>query len=161
MKRLQENYFIIYDAQIIIYYCFLFKEHKIIELTNNARILTRFLINNNIKITAPKSIINEIKNKGFAKIISDYTNSKYPIQIIGLEKTPTKGFEYLLQRRIEGNFNNMIHSKWFEVKSYTLPETSINSIKNFFETIEDEFKLENFLIKKEETTRYLPEQTWN
>lgn len=118
------------------------------ELTNKARKLTEFLINQNIQITVPKSIIIELKKKGFAKIIKEYTDSKYPIQILGLTKKPTKGLRYLLKRRIEKNFNNMINSNWFEIRPYTPKEISVDSIKKFFENIGNKQKLNEFLTKK-------------
>ena len=104
MKRLKNNHHVIYDAQLIIYYCFLFKNHRIIELTNQSRILTQFLINQGIQIVVPESIIHEIKKKGFEKIISEYTSSKYPMQIIGLSKNLSPAFEYRLKMKIENNF---------------------------------------------------------
>ena len=111
MKRLENKPSTIYDAQIIIYYCFLYKNHRIIELTGKSRILTEFLIKNNVKIIVPESIITEIKMKGFGKIISDYTSSKSTIEIIGLKNYPTSGLKYRLKTKIEGNFNKMINKK--------------------------------------------------
>lgn len=148
MKRLENNQYTIYDAQILIYYCFLYKNHRIIELTNKARILTEFLINNDIQVIVPESIIIEIRRKGFEKIISEYTDSSYPSQVLGLPINPSNTFKYRLQRKIEGNFNKMINSSWFEVNKYIPSLNSINSIKSFFENIEDEDKLEEFLTKK-------------
>ena len=148
MKRLENKPSTIYDAQIIIYYCFLYKNHRIIELTGKSRILTEFLIKNNVKIIVPESIITEIKMKGFGKIISDYTSSKSTIEIIGLKNYPTSGLKYRLKTKIEGNFNKMINKNWFEVRPYTPQENSIDSIRTFFENIENEEKLQSFLTKK-------------
>jgi len=101
MKRLENSHHVIHDAQLIIYYCFLFKNHRIIELTNKSRLLTQFLINHEIQIVVPESIINEIKKKGFGKIISEYTSSKYPMQIIGLPKNLSPTFEYRMKRKLK------------------------------------------------------------
>ncbi len=153
MKRLENEPFTIFDAQIIVYYCFLFKNHRILELTSKTRKLTTFLINNNVKIVVPESIIREIQMKGFGEIISDYTSSKSPIHIIGLTRSPTLGFKYRLKTKIEENFNNMINSNWFEVKQYVPPKISIDNITDFFKNIKNKSKLNEFLNKKD---RYDP-----
>ncbi len=153
MNRLKNNQYTIYDAQIIIYYCFLYKNHRIVELTNKARILTAFLIKNNVTIIVPASIIMEIFNKGFEKIISEYTSSKYPNQITGLTKKLSYVFEYRLQRKVEKNFNNMINSNWFEVRPHFPSEASIDDIIDFFKNINDKSKLNEFLNEKD---RYDP-----
>ena len=71
-----------------------------------------------MQIVVPESIIREIQIKGFGEIISNYTSSKSPIQIIGLTRSPTLGFKYRLKTKIEENFNNMINSNWFEVRPH-------------------------------------------
>ena len=51
MNRLKDYEKVIYDSNIIIYYCFKTKETKIIELTDKTHILTEFLVKNQSKIT--------------------------------------------------------------------------------------------------------------
>jgi len=136
IKRLKNNQFTIYDTQIIIYYCFLYKQHRIIDLTTKARLLTEFLINNDVQIVVSESVISEIRQKGFEKIISEYTNSKSH-QILGLINPPSNTFKFHLQRKIEGNFDKMINANWFEVRSYLPDVNLIDSIKEFFNDFED------------------------
>ncbi len=152
MKRLENSHHVIYDAQLIIYYCFLFKNHRIIELTNKSRLLTQFLINHEIQIVVPESIINEIKKKGFGKIISEYTSSKYPMQIIGLPKNLSPTFEYRMKKKIEDNFYKMINKNWFEIKEYSPNESFIDQIKGFYINFKDIEMLNEFLtIKRRES----------
>lgn len=148
MKRLINHHHVIYDAQIIVYYCFMYNQHRIIDFTNKSRILTDFLINNDIKIMVPESVIIELKEKGFESIISEYTASKYPSQILGLPKNLSNTFKYYMQKKLENNFRKMLSSSWFEVKQYSPNSVSIDSIRSFFENIADNRILEEFLVKK-------------
>lgn len=152
MERLKNNQFTIYDAQLIIYYCFMYKDHRILELTNKTRKLTEFLINNNVTIIVSESVIHELESKGIGKIIHEYTSTDRPNQIIGLTQRPTLTFEYRLERKVKENFHKMIKSNWLEVRPYSPPKGSIESIMDFFNNIKDKEKLEEFLIKKGRTT---------
>lgn len=98
-----------------------------------------------MQIVVPESIIREIQIKGFGEIISNYTSSKSPIQIIGLTRSPTLGFKYRLKTKIEENFNNMINSNWFEVRPHFPSEALIDDIIDFFKNINDKSKLNEFL----------------
>lgn len=74
MNRLKDYEKVIYDSNIIIYYCFKTKETKIIELTDKTHILTEFLVNQS-KITVPNFIIDEIMNIDIPQMISEMIKS--------------------------------------------------------------------------------------
>lgn len=152
MNRLINNQHVIYDTQLLIYYCFHYKDYRILELTTKSKTLTEFLIKHNVKVIVPESVIIEINKKGFSKIIDDYTNSGNPSQIIGLSKNPTKGFRFRLQEVIEDNFHQLTNKKWFGIIKYSPTQSNIDSIKNFFNNIDNEEKLEEFLTKKRRNT---------
>ena len=99
MDKLKNYQFTIYDAQIIIYYCFLYKTYRIMELTKKARLLTQFLINHGTKIVVPESVIYELKKKGIGNIVSQYTSTMHPSQVTGLKNKPTYTFEYRLEKK--------------------------------------------------------------
>lgn len=67
MDRLKNDSQVVYDANIIIYYCFLYKTHKIVEKTTKTRKLTQILVDNNVEIVVPEFIIHEINNKRVSK----------------------------------------------------------------------------------------------
>lgn len=63
MNRFKNHPKVVYDAQIIVYYCFLYKQYKLTGRTTKSRDLTQFLANNGISICVPSFIIDEIKHK--------------------------------------------------------------------------------------------------
>lgn len=72
MIRLKNEKHVIYDTNVIIYYCFPKGRYNIKQHTNPAEMLTNFLFNQNSMIIVPKFIISEIMRKGIYKIIEDY-----------------------------------------------------------------------------------------
>ena len=68
MDRFKDYSSVVYDAQMIVYYCFLYKNYKLIDRTTKTRNLTQFLINNGVEICVPNFIIDEINHKSIPKI---------------------------------------------------------------------------------------------
>ena len=46
MERFKNYSRVVYDAQIIVYYCFLYDKYKLTGRTTKTRDLTQFLVNN-------------------------------------------------------------------------------------------------------------------
>ena len=55
MNRFKNHSKVAYDAQIIVYYCFLYKQYKLTDLTTKSRELTQFLVNNGLNHPSDKS----------------------------------------------------------------------------------------------------------
>ena len=106
MDRFKRESEVVYDANIIIFYCFLYKTHRIVERTNKARKLTQYLVNNGVKITVPEFIIHEINNKGFPKIVDDYLNDKRNV-IVDVSRNPPHGLTLRLVQKLQNNFKNL------------------------------------------------------
>ncbi|MBQ8018458.1 MAG: hypothetical protein IJ258_10210 [Methanobrevibacter sp.] len=76
MDRFKNYSKVVYDAQIIVYYCFLYGKYKLTGHTTKARDLTQFLINNEIQICVPEFILDEINHKSIPKIVNEYVEDK-------------------------------------------------------------------------------------
>ena len=72
MIRLKDTERVIYDTNIIIYYCFPKGRYNIKQHTNPAEMLTDFIFNQNSTIIVPRFIILEMMRKGIYDIIEDY-----------------------------------------------------------------------------------------
>ena len=117
MERLINYSKVVYDANIIIYYCFLYNNHRIVEYTNKARKLTQFLVENNVEIWIPEFIIHEINHKGFPRIVEEYINNKN--SIVGVSANPSHGFVLRLVKKLQNNFRKLQQKDYFHVKSYS------------------------------------------
>ena len=120
---------VVYDANIIIFHCFSYKNHRIVESTNKARKLTQFLVNNGIEIWAPDFIIHEINNKGIPKIVEDYVDKRNVI--VDFPKNPPHGLILRLTNKVQDNFRNLQKKGYFHVEHYNPEQASFDSIKSF------------------------------
>lgn len=112
MDRFKKNSKVVYDANIVIYYCFLYKTHRIIEKTNKTRKLTQYLVDNGVEIWIPEFIIHEIDNKRFPKIVDEYLNDKKNV-IVDVSKNPSYGFTLRLMKKLKDNFKNLQQKRLF------------------------------------------------
>lgn len=147
MNRLKNESKVVYDANIIIYYCFLYKNHKIIEKTTKTRELTKYLVNNGVEIWVPEFIIHEIDYKGFPKIVEDYLNDKNN-PIIDIDKKPTYGFTLRLVKKLKNNFKKLQQKEYFHIETYTPEKILFHSIKSFFSNFDNKNKLNEFYDMK-------------
>lgn len=145
IKRLENVDNVIYDANIIVYYCFLYNNHRIEEYTTKARKLTEFLINNGSIIVVPKFIVDEIKRKSILNIVKEYVFP--PKNIIGLDKNPSYALFYRLNQKVNENFLNLLKD-YFIVENYEPNEEDFILIKSFFMEFDDVEKMNNFLKLK-------------
>ena len=143
MDRFKNETEVVYDANIIIFYCFLYKTHRIVEKTTKTRQLTQYLVNNGVEIRVPEFIIHEINNKGFAKIVDNYLNEKKNI-IVDVSKNPPHGFTLRLVKKLQNNFKNLQKKDYFHIEKYEPEEKLFDSIKSFFRNFNDKTKLNEF-----------------
>ena len=143
MDRFKRESEVVYDANIIIFYCFLYKTHRIVEKTNKARKLTQYLLDNGVGIRVPGFIIHEINNKGFPKIVDDYLNDKKNV-LVDVSKNPPHGFTLRLVNKLQNNFKNLQKKDYFHVEEYDPEETLFDSIKSFFINFNDKDKLNEY-----------------
>lgn len=147
MDRFKRESEVVYDANIIIFYCFLYKTHRIVERTNKARKLTQYLVNNGVEIKVPEFIIHEINNKGFPKIVDDYLNDKRNV-IVDVSRNPPHGLTLRLVQKLQNNFKNLQKKDYFHIEEYEPEEKLFDSIKSFFMNFNDKDKLNEFYALK-------------
>lgn len=153
MDRFKNESEVVYDANIIIFYCFLYKTHRIVEKTNKARKLTQYLVNNGVGIMVPEFIIHEINNKGFPKIVNNYLNDKKNV-IVDVSKNPPHGLTLRLVQKLQNNFKKLQKKDYFHIEEYEPEEKLFNSIKSFFINFNDENKLNKFYALKHTNVLY-------
>lgn len=138
---------VVYDAQIIVYYCFQYDKYKLTGFTTKTRDLTQFLTNNGIEICVPSFIINEINHKSIPKIVNDYVEDKRK-PILEWPPKPTYGLVLKLTDRVRNNFENIQKKNYFNVVNYSPDKNSFNSMKSFFKNFNDKEKINEFLTLK-------------
>ncbi|MDR0900918.1 MAG: hypothetical protein LBM26_04585 [Methanobrevibacter sp.] len=144
-KNLEKEDYVIYDANIIIYYCFLFEGCRILEYTRKSREITNFLIDSKTKILVPTFIIDEIERKGISEIINDYLEN--PSNIVGC-KTIRPAQHLAMYYKIKERFSKLKEENWFEIDNYKLNSNQLNEIKTFFKSREKTKKMQKLLKKK-------------
>ncbi|WP_298525647.1 hypothetical protein [uncultured Methanobrevibacter sp.] len=117
MIRLKNIKQVIYDTNVIIYYCFPKGRYNIKQHTNPAEMLTNFLFNQNSIIIVPDFIINEIMKKGIYEIIEDYFSEIEQHQ------------KLRLYTKIKRNLERLKQSTQFVVEEYT-PSTALIDLIN-------------------------------
>lgn len=143
MDRFKNKSEVVYDANIIIFYCFLYKTHRIVEKTTKARTLTQYLVDNGVKICVPEFIIHEINNKGFPKIVDDYLNDKRNV-IVDVSRNPPHGLTLRLVQKLQNNFKNLQKKDYFNIEIYEPEEKLFDSIESFFMNFNDNDKLNEY-----------------
>lgn len=147
MDRFKNYSKVVYDAQIIVYYCFQFNKYKLIGRTTKTRNLTQFLVNNEIKISVPSFIINEINHKSIPEIVNDYIEDKRK-PILEWPPKPSYGLVLKLTDKVRSNFENLQKKNYFNVVNYSPDETSFKSMQSFFKNFNDKEKINEFLTLK-------------
>ena len=147
MNRFKNHPKVVYDAQIIVYYCFLYKQYKLTGRTTKSRDLTQFLANNGISICVPSFIIDEIKHKTIPVIVNDYVEDKRK-PILEWPPKPSPGLVLKLTDKVRNNFETLQKKNYFNVVEYNPDETAFDSIKSFFMNFNDKEKLNEFLDLK-------------
>lgn len=149
MERLIRKPAILYDANLIVYYCFFVKigtnRVRIIELTNKTRDLTHKLIPNT-KIVTIKMVIGELKLKTITTIVSEYL--KTPHRLTGLPRKGRHALRWKLIDAIEKNLDELIEKQWFEVKDYSPDDRQVTNLKQFFLNLTTDQRMIKLMAKK-------------
>lgn len=152
MERLNSQTEILYDANLIVYYCFFAKigsNHvRIIELTNKTRDLTHNLIPD-IKIFTIKMVVDELKLKTISKIVTEYLGTLH--KLTGLPRKGRHALKWRLIAQIEDNLDKLLDKHWFEVKEYSPENSQIKKIENFFLGLENDPKMIKLMARKGKT----------
>ena len=146
MERLKGQSKITYDTNILVYYCFSTKKHKIKELTSKTHILTEYLIKNNTKIIIPKFIVDELNKVTFSKIVSDYVSKSS--EVTNLPKNPTFLFRIELKGKIMKKFNTLINKEWVLIESELPDAHLVTKIEDFFDKLDVHPQKQHFLNLK-------------
>ena len=133
MKRLSNFENVIYDANILVYYCFNTKNHSIIELTKKTHELTNFLMENNTSIIIPKFIVEEIRTKTIRKILEKYISTK---QLTNLPKNPNMIFKLGLEHRVKTKFQKLLKKEWIYIENYNPSEELLDKTYDYFDNLE-------------------------
>lgn len=156
MRRFAGSNTVIYDANILVYYCFLDRDVKILGLTTKSRKLTEFLVNKGLIITVPDFIIAEIKRKTIGKIVREYLDDpKNMSRIIGMPKKPRPSLVLRIKNKVEDNFFDLEGKSWFNKEKYNPALAELNKIQNFFSRQSGTQKM-TMLLSLKKRTNMLP-----
>lgn len=135
---------------IIVYYCFNVRNHKLIEYTDKAHLLTEFLINNNVEIVVPSFLIEEIERKEIIEMINNFISSN---QITNISNNPNFAFRLGLEIRFKRKLDKLVKKEWFSVVEYNPPTELFNRLNSFFEELSHHPQFEEFMEKKKRETQ--------
>lgn len=142
---------VVYDTNLILYYCFNHKEKlrgnivhfRVIEFTNKSISCTQHFINNNATIETIKQVINEISRKGVAKIVDEYCNDGQTKDLIGIPRSSKvpQAIKLRLVKKTEDKIKDLINKSWFSVIDYSPNSDDIETIKEFYRSLESTPKM--------------------
>ncbi len=149
---------VIYDANSIIYYCFMHEERikgraviiRVMEYTNKIQSLTERLINSGFEIVTISGVMDEIYKKGIAKIVEEFCNDYRTKDLIGLPERAriSDRIKLRLARKTEDKINRLVNKAWFRVVEYKPADKDIERVKSFYESLSDTPKMIEHMKKK-------------
>ena len=142
----------LYDANIIIYYCFFVNIKggitlKYSDFTSKSHKLTKEFIDNNIDISSPQLIINEIHRKGIAVIVDEYCDSYEGKSRLGFSYVPD-ALRHQISERITQKLRKLKDKDWFKVINYIPDMIDIDAVEKFYTSIETTTKMVEHMDKK-------------
>jgi hypothetical protein len=149
---------VIYDANSIIYYCFMHKEKirgrtvtfMVLELTNKIQSLTEQFLTDGIEIETISGVMKEIFDKGIAKIVDEFCEDYRVKDLIGLpgKARISNRIRLRLARKTEEKIRRLQNKAWFKVIDYHAEEKEIKRVKNFYVSLSRTPKMEEHMKKK-------------
>ncbi len=149
---------VIYDANVIIYYCFLHEERikgktvtiRAIESTNKIQRLTEQFLIKGVEIETISCVIDEIFDKGIAKIVDEYCDDPRTKDLIGIPARVqiTNRIRLRLARKTEGKILRLQHKPWFTVVDYHAKEEEVEAVKSFYESLRGTPKMIEHMRRK-------------
>ncbi len=148
---------IIYDANSIIYYCFLHEERikgrtvtiRVMEFTNKIQNLTEEFLKAGFTIETLSGVMKEIYDKGIAKIVDEFCEDFRTKDLIGLPgRRIPDGIKLRLARKTEDKIKRLQNRPWFTVVDYTPPEKEIERVRSFYESLSGTPKMIEHMRRK-------------
>ncbi len=149
---------VIYDANSIIYHCFMHKEKikgktmtfRVVGLTNKIQSLTEQFLADGIEIETISVVMKEIFDKGIAKIVDEFCDDYHTKDLIGLPEKAriSNKIRLRLARKTEEKIRRLQNKAWFKVIDYHADEKEIKRMKNFYESLSGTSKMEEHMKKK-------------
>jgi hypothetical protein len=155
---------VIYDANSIIYYCFMHEEKikgktvsiRVMGLTKKIQSLTEQFVAEGFEIVTISGVIEEIFDKGIAKIVDEFCEDHYTRELMGLSKKTkiSSSIRLRLARKTEGKIRRLQDKAWFHVIDYHPDERRIHRVKTFYTARIGTPKMEEHLKKKRTKVPY-------
>jgi len=145
MEVVSQKKTVIYDANSIIYYCFLHEEKirgrtvtiRVMEFTNKIQNLTEQFIKSGFEIVTLSGVMNEIYNKGIAKIVEEFCDDYRTKDLIGLPERAriSDRIKLRLARKTEEKIKRLQNKTWFTVVEYEPAHKDIERVRGFYESL--------------------------
>lgn len=145
---------VLYDANVIIYYAsfisFLFGG-KTVELcmVETAKIhkLTKELVELDKKVITLKLIWEEIEKKGIAHLVDDFCDNPQIKEKFNDREIPDK-VRLILASKMERKLKKLKNREWFDIASYVPDQNCINTLKQFYLSLDGTPKMMEHYHKK-------------
>jgi hypothetical protein len=136
---------VVYDSNPILYYCFNHKERikgvqitcRVIEFTQKSLDYTQHFITGKIGIETISQVIDEIFQKGLAKIVNEYCDNIYTKDLMGIRRS--RNVPYAIKLRLsvktEDKIKQLLKKPWFNVVDYKINSAKIEKIKDFYKSL--------------------------
>jgi len=149
---------VVYDTNTILYYCFNHQEKirgksvpcRVIEFTHKSLRCTQYFINSEIAIETIKKVIDEIFQKGVAKIVDEYCDNIHTKDLMGINRSRDvpHAIKLRLYKKTEEKINQLKIKPWFSVVDYNINSNNLETIKVFFKSLESTPKMIAHMIEK-------------
>ena len=155
---------VIYDANSIIYYCFMHEEKirgktvtfRVMGLTHKIRSLTEQFLADGVEIETISGVMDEIFVKGIAKIVDEFCDDYHTKDLIGLPRKAriSSRIRLRLARKTEEKIKRLQNKAWFRVIDYHAGEKEIERVKNFYVSLSGTANMVEHMKKKRTRTPY-------
>jgi predicted nucleic acid-binding protein len=155
---------VIYDANSIIYYCFMHEEKikgkrvviRVMGLTNRIQSLTEQFLTEGFEIETISGVMKEIFDKGIAKIVDEFCDDYQTKSLIGLPERAkiSSRIRLRLARKTEEKIRRLQNKAWFKVIDYHPDERELRKVKDFYLSLSGTLKMEEHMRKKRTRVPY-------
>jgi|GEM_PF-926699 len=136
---------VIYDTNIILYYCFnhnlkvrgVTVSCRVPEFTNKSLSYTEYFVRKQIAIETIKQVIDEIIQKGVAKIVNEYCDDNLTKDLMRIKRSRNvpHAVKLILYKNTESKIKNLQNKTWFNVVDYDMNSAKFATIKTFFNSL--------------------------
>lgn len=149
---------VIYDTNVIIYYCFMHEEKikgravsiRAMGFTNRIQTLTEQFVTGGFEIETISGVMDEIFDKGIAKIVDEFCDDPQTKSLIGLPERVkiSSRIRLRLARKTEEKIKRLKNKAWFKVVDYLPDEREIRKVKDFYLSLNGTLKMDRHKRKK-------------